>query len=65
MTDLSAYRVSADEPSSDHPIVALTCDVCGQHGGPSDVRWWERDYTPSIADLVAEAERHEKNGHRR
>lgn len=63
MTDLSSYRVSAGEPSVDAPIVALMCDFCGQHGKPSDVRWYERDYAPSIADLIAEAEAHEKRGH--
>ena len=63
MIDLSDYRVSADEPSTDAPIVALMCDVCGQHGKPPDVRWYDRDYTPSLADLIAEAEAHERKGH--
>ena len=64
MINLSHYRVSADEPSADAPIVALMCGICGQHGGPSDVRWWDRDYTPSMAELLAEAETHEAKGHR-
>lgn len=64
MIDLNNYRVSADEPSADAPIVALVCDICGQRSGPSDVRWWPRDYSPSIPELVREAEAHEKQGHR-
>jgi hypothetical protein len=60
---LADYRVTADEPSADKPIVALTCDTCAQHGRPGDIRWWERGQSPSIPDLIAEAERHEKHGH--
>lgn len=63
MSGLSSYRVTADEPSADAPIVALACEICGQHGGPSDVRWWDRGYSPSIPELIAEAEQHEKKGH--
>jgi hypothetical protein len=36
--DLNDYRVTADEPSADAPIVALVCGICGQRGKPSDVR---------------------------
>jgi hypothetical protein len=63
VTDLNGYRVSADQPSADGPIVALVCETCGQHGGPSDIRWWDRDYSPSIPELIAEAEQHETKGH--
>lgn len=63
MTDLANYRVSADEPSADAPIVALVCDVCSQTSGRGDVRWWDRDYNPSLPELVAEAEQHERKGH--
>jgi hypothetical protein len=61
--DLNGYRVTADEPSTDAPIVALTCDVCSQTVGRGDVRWWDRGYNPSIPELVSEAERHESKGH--
>ena len=63
MTSLSDYRVTADEPSADAPVVALVCDICGQRGKPSDVRWYESGYSPSIPELVADAELHEKKGH--
>jgi hypothetical protein len=61
--DLNDYRVSADEPSADAPIVALVCGICSQHGKPSDVRWYEPGYSPTIPQLVADAEQHETNGH--
>ncbi|WP_369211316.1 hypothetical protein [Streptomyces flavofungini] len=64
MTDLGKYRVACDEPSTDAPITALVCEICGQHGGSSDVRWWPKDYQPTIPELIAEAERHESKGHR-
>ena len=63
MIDLNDYRVTADEPSADEPIVALVCAICGQRGRPSDVRWYEPGYSPSIPELVADAELHEKKGH--
>lgn len=64
MIDLGNYRVDADEPSDGHAIVVLCCDICGQTTGRGDIRWWEhRDYSPSITELVAEAEAHEKKGH--
>lgn len=63
MTDLSAYRVAADEPSVDAPIVALVCSICSQASGRGDIRWWDHDYSPSIPELIAEAEQHEKKGH--
>ena len=63
MIDLSNYRVTADEPSADAPIVALTCSTCSQTAGRGDVHWWERGYSPSIPELVAEVEAHERKGH--
>lgn len=63
MIDLNDYRVTADEPSADAPIVALVCGICSQTAGPGDVRWWERGHSPSIPELVAEAEQHEMRGH--
>lgn len=63
MTSLANYRVSADEPSADAPIVALVCDVCSQTSGRGDVRWWDRGYSPSLSELAAEAEHHERKGH--
>ncbi len=63
MIDLNHYRVTADEPSTDAPIVALVCSICSQTSGRGDVRWWEHDYSPSIPELVAEAEAHERKGH--
>lgn len=63
MTNLADYRVTADEPSADAPIVALVCEVCGQHGRPSDVRWYGPGYSPIIPELIADAEQHEKKGH--
>jgi hypothetical protein len=61
--DLNNYCVTADEPSADAPIVALICEICGQHGKSSDVRWYEPGYSPSIPQLVADAEQHETKGH--
>lgn len=63
MTDLQNYRVDTDNPSDGSTIVVLTCDVCSQTAGRGDVRWWDYDYSPSIPELVAEAEVHEKKGH--
>jgi len=60
VSDLADYRISADEPSADAPIVALTCDHCSQTTGRSDVRWWPKDYSPSLPELIAEAERHQR-----
>jgi hypothetical protein len=62
--DLRNYRVAADEPSADAPIVALVCEACSQTAGRGDVRWWDRDYRPSIVELVAEAQQHEKHAHK-
>jgi hypothetical protein len=62
--DLNLYRVTADEPSADAPIVALVCGICGQRGKPSDVRWYEPGYSPTIPELVADAEQHETKGHK-
>lgn len=64
MIDLNNYRVTADEPSADAPIVALVCGICGQRGKPSDVRWYEPGYSPTIPQLVADAEQHETKGHK-
>ena len=64
MIDLNDYRVTADEPSSYAPIVVLICGRCSQTAGRGDVRWYEPDYLPSIPELVADAEQHEKKGHR-
>lgn len=64
MIDLNNYRVAADEPSADAPIVALVCEACSQSSGRGDVRWWDRDYRPSIVELVAEAQQHEKQVHK-
>ncbi len=46
------------------PITVLTCDTCS-HGyrGQGDVRWWENGDSPSLVDLIAEAQRHETAGH--
>jgi hypothetical protein len=63
MSDLSGYRVAADEPSADSPIVALTCDTCSQTAGRGDIRWWPKDYHPAIPELIAEAQQHEKREH--
>jgi hypothetical protein len=60
--DLSEYRVAADRPTI-HPVVVLVCDVCAQHAGQGDVRWWDDGYSPSIPELAAEAEKHERRGH--
>ncbi|MFD9069170.1 hypothetical protein [Streptomyces lasiicapitis] len=62
-THLAGYRVTADEPSADAPVVALICDICSQTSGSGDVRWWGRDYSPSIPELIADAEQHEEKGH--
>jgi hypothetical protein len=63
VTNLANYRVAADEPSADAPIVALVCEICSQSSGRGDVRWWGQGYSPSVPDLIAEAERHEEKGH--
>jgi hypothetical protein len=61
--DLGDYRVDADQPSDGSAIVVLRCDICGQSAGRGDVRWWDPDYSPSMPELVAEAEAHERKGH--
>jgi hypothetical protein len=64
--DLATYRVTGDGSTGADPITVLTCDTCS-HGyrGQGDVRWWEDGDSPSIADLIAEAQRHETAGHTR
>lgn len=64
MIDLNNYHVTADEPSADAPVVALICAVCSQTSGRGDVRWYEPGYSPTIPQLVADAEQHEKKGHK-
>lgn len=61
---LDDYRVAADQPSPDGTIVVLTCDICGQRGNRGDVRWYEDGSVPSLANLIADAEQHERQGHR-
>lgn len=63
MIDLNDYRVTADEPSADAPIVVLICGRCSQTAGRGDIRWYDRGYSPSIPEIVADAEQHEKKGH--
>lgn len=63
MIDLNNYRVTADEPSADAPIVALICEICAQRPGRGDVRWYEPGHSPTVPQLVADAEQHETKGH--
>jgi hypothetical protein len=60
--NLDEYHVTGDDPLGGRPIVALTCDICsGGVIGTGDVATWETtDFIPSVRQLVAAAEAHEK-----
>lgn len=66
MVNLDEYHVTGDDPTGGHPTVVLTCDACNNNLiGVGDVGTWDNnDDIPSLAILIAAAERHEKNGHR-
>jgi hypothetical protein len=56
----SRYRVEADKPSENGAIIVLTCEICGQHGDRGDIRWYEDGISPSLSDLLSDAEQHER-----